>query len=657
MKSTNRSVGQLAGTTAAALVLAAGLTAQAETVTYTTEHTFSINDVQGGFDGATYAEDPTIICGLVGGPACEGAEPFTDKSGVTLYPVDSEFGFFVEDYVGAAQKWRDQLYEEGFAGNIYANGELVGLRVSNAATSTFKVNYPEGTWCQGLGANTVKCSTEHYSVMEHVLSCHEQIPYYFADDPIAGDQRILRDPATGEPLIDATTGGYLTCATAKLDNMLYVKANGAITEQTLANYLTVNDQLPANESTVLDDIAVGKDYSLTFKDDGKVLYRWGTLIKRPNDMRMYARMALPQEWKDNPDEAFPVYEAKLIVTHLITNNPNDQLRPEDMENEGATGRLPNYNELGGLHRLSTVDCYEGDGDFIESGTLFKNGSFAVDPTSIDPLPLSEDLTEALTNGWYTTTNRDPFEADPETGIGPRWRLKANKFGQDIPGLEIPLKECSPVPYTSENIKYNVGDVTVTTINLLDFEDDASPLKTSTGWIDATQNPINLPSENPALAAEGISINGLPLTDDFDLAVYIKGDRKPTTIFNAVLEITYEGSGVFPPPADNVDLGISELRIPSKIKLLQNRKLRVEVANFGQDLAGGTLTLQGYQGEVPLTGASFTADVAPLSPGEVADFTFTWQASPVGTVSWTAEIVAPNDGNAINDTATATTIVR
>jgi len=26
--------------------------------------------------------------------------------------------------------------------------------------------------------------------------------------------------------------------------------------------------------------------------------------------------------------------------------------------------------------------------------------------------------------------------------GPRWRLRANKFGQDIPGLEIPRLECS-----------------------------------------------------------------------------------------------------------------------------------------------------------------------------------------------------------------------
>jgi len=657
MKSTSRSVGQLAGTTAAALVLAAGLTAQAETVTYTTEHTFSINDVQGGFDGATYAEDQTIICGVDNLCPADGVQPFVDKSGVTLYPVDSEFGFFVEDYVGAAQKWRDQVYEEGFAGNVYANGELVGLRVSNAETATFKVNYPEGTWCQGLGANTVKCSTEHYSTMEHVLSCHEQIPYYYADDPLAGTQRTLLDPATGLPVI--VNGLPLTCADARLDNMLYVKKDGAISDETLADYLANPEnggQLPANESTVLNDIAVGKDYSLTFKDDGKVLYRWGTLIKRPNDMRMYAKMDLPDEWKANPDTVFDVYDAKLIVTHLITNNPNDQLRPEDMENEGATGRLPRYNELGDLYRQSTVDCYEGDGDFIPSGTLFKNGTFAVDETSVDPLPLSEDLTEALTNGWYTTIDRDPFEPDPVSGIGPRWRLKANKFGQDIPGLEIPLQECSPVPFTSANIKYNVGDVTVTTINLLDFEGD-SPLLTSTGWMDATQNPINLPSEDPALADAGISINGLPLTDDFDLAVYIKGDRKPTTIFNAVLEITYEGSGVFPPPEDNVDLGISELRIPSKIKLLQNRKLRVEVANYGQDLAGGTLTLQGYQGGVPLVGSTFTAEVAPLSPGEVADFTFTWQASPVGTVSWEATIDAPNDGNDINDTATATTVVR
>lgn len=75
---------------------------------------------------------------------------------------------------------------------------------------------------------------------------------------------------------------------------------------------------------------------------------------------------------------------------------------------------------------------------------------------------SEDLKEYLTNAYYATIDRDPFEwsyekndageiheyigspvpfsDDEEVNLnvklisGPRWRLKANKFGQDIPGL-------------------------------------------------------------------------------------------------------------------------------------------------------------------------------------------------------------------------------
>ena len=72
--------------------------------------------------------------------------------------------------------------------------------------------------------------------------------------------------------------------------------------------------------------------------------------------------------------------------------------------------------------------------------------------------------------------------------GPRWRLKANKFGQDIPGLEIPLIECSPPPFTKENIKYNVGEPVTTVINLLDWEDENGPLATSKGWVDLTVVP-------------------------------------------------------------------------------------------------------------------------------------------------------------------------
>ena len=68
--------------------------------------------------------------------------------------------------------------------------DVVGIQVSNAPTLKYKVKPPLGTWCQGLGGTPVKCETEHYTTMEHVLSCHETIPYSFAD-PVTGEQAIL----------------------------------------------------------------------------------------------------------------------------------------------------------------------------------------------------------------------------------------------------------------------------------------------------------------------------------------------------------------------------------------------------------------------------------------------------------------------------------
>lgn len=61
-------------------------------------------------------------------------------------------------------------------------------------------------------------------------------------------------------------------------------------------YLAPNDNTDA-----LNEIAASKDYSITLKDDGKVLYRWGNLIKRPNDIRLYAKIPLPDVWKQ-PDK-------------------------------------------------------------------------------------------------------------------------------------------------------------------------------------------------------------------------------------------------------------------------------------------------------------------------------------------------------------------
>ena len=496
-----------------------------EPIEHTAVHSFSINDVQGGFLGETYVEDPSIICGITDDCPEAAVQPRTftvDGVGpVAAFPVDSEFGYIVSPFVGAAQKLRDLDYAEGWVANVAHPEYGTGLLVANAVTDVFQSPKNTGSWCIGLGGALVKCSSEHYSVLEHVLTCHESIPYTTSDPSNVNQQNDLADPANGSVIG--------SCTAEKLSDTLRVLEDGvAGTEYDRDNLAGV---LVPNESTVRNDIAVGADYGVTFKDDGKPLYRWGNAVKRPNDVRLYARLPLPDAWKE-PNAVYTVRSAELVVRHMITNNPNDQIRPEDMENESATGRLPTYMESG-ASRLSMVDCFEGDGDFIAAGTILKNGDVTVAGG------LSSDLTGGFTNAWYTTTDRDPFAPDEATGIGPRWRLKANKFGQDLPSLEIPLETCSEPPASRDSYRYIVGEFTTTTIDLLNFEEgEDSPLASSLGWIDSANNPVNIVDDDPA-APNGVSINGLPLTEDFDLAVYIKGDAKSTVIYDATLNIVYE----------------------------------------------------------------------------------------------------------------------
>jgi len=118
-------------------------------------------------------------------------------------------------------------------------------------------------------------------------------------------------------------------------------------------------------------------------------------------------------------------------------------------------------------------------------------------------------------------------------------VKANKFGQDIPGLEIPVVECSAPPYEMDNIKYSRGDETVTTINLLDWNEadkGPSPLSTNKGWVDVNKNDF----VNIATTVDGtpVTSNGAPMTSDFDMTVYIKGDKKPVAITSAQLVLEY-----------------------------------------------------------------------------------------------------------------------
>lgn len=607
---------------ATAAVMTAG-TANAAPVFWSSETGFSMGNLLGDFDGTMLGNfgngsDPSIVCGagaiFPGSPPCPSnvdgsALPIAGDEASTLYPIDSSFGFNVVPFALALDKERDGIYGEGWAGNIVDNGQIVGLEVSDAATDTFVVPAGLGTWCTGLGGASVKCSTEHYVVMEHVLTCHETVPYYNAD-PLSGEQLKIYDP--NDPL-----SLLVDCADARLDNNLTVlnsepenigldpadidgklvgtdgfdPATGdtipAINWASLvgnADPDDILDYLDPNESTVLDDIAFGDDFSITAKDDGKPLYRWGNLIKRPNDIRLYARLDLPRVWNTwsianqiNPGKGFRVLQARLFIDHKITNNPNDQVRPEDMENEAAIGRLPSYT-VSGDRWLSDKDCYQGNGIEIPMGTTLRNAAYAIPDTSVpvnwdgNPYAWSEDLQEGLTNGWYTTVDREPFEwaydgdidgdgvtdsfATPQDDYpgellsGPRWRLKPPKFGQDIPGLEVPVENCAPPPYQKAMIKYDVGERVTTVLDLLDWEAEdersingESPLVWSHGWItngwfnDGTEVNPSVDVVSPIVKA--VTVNGMPVSGQLDLSIYVKGDRKPTALYGARLEVIYD----------------------------------------------------------------------------------------------------------------------
>src|SRR5690606_8571416 len=82
----------------------------------------------------------------------------------------------------------------------------------------------------------------------------------------------------------------------------------------------------------------------------------------------------------------------------------------------------------------------------------------------------------------------------------------------------------PPPPTKDQLKYESGTDTTTVINLLDWEFPVSPLSISAGF----QN-----------LSGTTSINGLNMTDNFDVAFYVKGDIKPATLYDTTLVMSYE----------------------------------------------------------------------------------------------------------------------
>jgi Ca2+-binding RTX toxin-like protein len=500
---------------------------------FRSSHVFSTSDITVTFDGMTVgnAEDPQSVFDTVDDPNDDSDTKVT-KDGVTLYPIDSEFGYVVSDFENADQKELDGDYAEGWAGDIKdADGNQLGIVISDSPTETFKTPAVLGTWLAGLGGNTVKASTENYVVMQNILS----------DQKYPGDENALY-PLDDELYVigGANDGRLVSEVVSELaglaDNAGDINGDGVI---------DIKDVLEPNETEIDINIAASSDYSVTVKDDGKLLYRWGNEIKKPNDVRLEATLELPDDWSEyNPYTSlrtlYHVTEAELVLHHTITNNPNDQVRPEDFENEAAIGTLPTYEIIsdynldgqGAREVWVTTDAYyAGDGTLYEAGTILRDDLLAQQWAESDLAAIgADDGAEGFTNAWYTTMDREPFEPVlNEDGTeyaesGPRWRLQPDKYGQDLPSVVIPSDPSDQPPPTNDEVKYEVGAETQTVLNLLDWETPVSPLDISAGWQDK-------PGE--------VSINGMNYTNDFDVAVYVKGDIKPATVYSAELVMNYE----------------------------------------------------------------------------------------------------------------------
>ncbi len=106
---------------------------------YSAVHVFSTDDVTATFAGDRQGDEGADYVDF------DSTNTKTTQEGVTLYPIDSEFGFIVTDFSGAEEKTIDGLYTEGWVGDLVVGGEQVGLVVSDAPTETFKTPAVFGT--------------------------------------------------------------------------------------------------------------------------------------------------------------------------------------------------------------------------------------------------------------------------------------------------------------------------------------------------------------------------------------------------------------------------------------------------------------------------------------------------------------------------------
>ncbi|SHJ31193.1 hypothetical protein SAMN02745165_02076 [Malonomonas rubra DSM 5091] len=511
---------------------------------YSPVHVFSIDDVQ--CDTRVYG---SADCLDLSNPI-----PGT-KDDYTYFGIDSAYSFTAVDFKPLESKLpipRDGVYNDGWIANIYdASGNVIGVKAKSPETKTWKAGGLNGAWAAGLGGNSVKASTEHYGVMDHILNAAWMPP-----------------------------------------------------------------------------MVMGTDYTYKLKDDGKYLFRWGNINKSPSEVRLYTQIPLPEGFVGGN---YTVTKATLTFKHRISNSPNDQIRPEDFENEGATGILPQYYVIGNQW-FSSVDSVEGDGDFIPAGTLLADFD---NPMEIDfDNDGVIDYTDYMTNAWYTTLDRDPWG-----GVNPRYRFKSSKYGQDLPGVEME--------------QYTSGDLTTTTIDLLTIHNEETGeiiLQNSDNWGDYLDvNPLK-----GDLIDDEQTIDDCELSDNLDLMMYVKGEYKGMEIYDVQLRVDYIG-GVDEgePIAEEIDVVVS-VDGPRTVATDGSKGVKAEVQNLFDSFASGTLRVTGTL----LDGTQLYSFSEPFTvDSEPQKFTFRFTApSTEDTITWSASAYIEADVALDNNVDSDTTSV-
>jgi len=375
-------------------------------------------------------------------------------------------------------------------------------------------------------------------------------------------------------------------------------------------------------------LVLGTDYSYKLKDDGKYLFRWGNTNKSPTEVRLYTQIPLPEGFVGGN---YTVTKASLTFKHRISNSPNDQIRPEDFENEGATGILPQYYVVGNQW-FSSVDSVAGDGSPIPAGTLLADFDNPV-VMDFDGDGVA-DYTDYMTNAWYTTLDRDPWG-----GPNPRYRLKSSKYGQDLPGVEMDQD--------------TTGDLTTTTIDLLTIHDEETGeivLQNSDNWGDYLDvNPLK-----GDLVDDEQTIDDCELSNNLDLMMYVKGEYKGLEVYDVQLRIDYIG-GVDEgePVAEEIDVAVA-VDGPRTVATDASKGVKVEVQNLFDSFASGTLRVTGTL----LDGTQMYNFSEPFSVNaEPQKFTFRFTApSEEDTITWSASAYIEADVALDNNVDSDTTSV-